>query len=687
MQKPSDTNGSLKKEATSGMTSYPQFLSFVSNPSRRMVQVALIGIILLGTWLRWHDLATLPPGLYQDEAAEALDALRILDGELPIYFETNNGREPAFMYLLAGGIALLGRSPFALRMVAAALGILTIPITYQAVQILFGKRTALLAAFILATALWPIHLSRLALRVTMLPAILGLGAWALVRAWRRDTPGTWTWAGVLLGLSLYTYLPARFVLAVPLGVAVVASLSGANWRKLARGGMWLLLGYGLVALPLVIYAIGHWEVVNGRAGQVSILTPAIQQGQLLATLSNQGLQIAKMFLVQGDANLRHNVPSRPVFDGFMGVACVVGLAVSLRHWRQKRWQWAWLWLFIFLLPTLLSDSAPHFLRAYGVWPFLAVWPAVGVAQMGQWVRRKMGDSAAAGLIILLLGGSLSSTVYSYFGTDYLTSRAAYNSFDAFATDLALAVNQFTGTGWQGGERRRPQGEVWIDPRLYHFTETVEFLIPHNPEMTHGPVHLWTPEAPPILPRGRGLRLVLFPGEEVNVLPLLPPTVYLTLQDGAWAKADTPGSPLFLLFRTLTIEPVTAPPTPIACFAGGVELVQAHISQDRIGVTAELAWRATVDAPPAYTIFFHLYQNGFLVGQQDSLPANGLLPFPWLRAGDISRDPRVVLVDPDVFGLETGQVGVGLYDAATGQRATATNCVGQALGDEVMDPSP
>src|SRR5260221_10933701 len=120
-------------------------------------RLALAAIVLLGGLLRFYALDRLPPGLYQDEAVEGFDALRVLRGEFPIYFESNYGREPAFMYFLAAGIALLGRRPLALRAVSAAAGTAAIPIAYLAVKELFNRRTALLAAFVIATTLWPVE--------------------------------------------------------------------------------------------------------------------------------------------------------------------------------------------------------------------------------------------------------------------------------------------------------------------------------------------------------------------------------------------------------------------------------------------------------------------------------------------------------------------------------------------------
>ena len=67
-------------------------------------------ILIAGAYLRLYHIGSAPPGLYYDEGAYGLDALRVLGdashGEFHLYFAANNGREGLFMYLLAVGMVL-----------------------------------------------------------------------------------------------------------------------------------------------------------------------------------------------------------------------------------------------------------------------------------------------------------------------------------------------------------------------------------------------------------------------------------------------------------------------------------------------------------------------------------------------------------------------------------------------------
>ncbi len=167
-------------------------------------------ILLLAAALRLPALGQVPPGLYHDEAYYGLDAVDVLQGHLQVYFPANNGREPLFIYLAAGMIGLLGRSPFALRLTSAFVGLLTVAATAAAGRALFSRRVGLLAAAVLSVTLWHVHLSRVGFRAVTLPLIIALTLWVGARAARTGRPRLWLAAGALYGLSFYTYTAARF---------------------------------------------------------------------------------------------------------------------------------------------------------------------------------------------------------------------------------------------------------------------------------------------------------------------------------------------------------------------------------------------------------------------------------------------------------------------------------------------
>src|SRR5690606_19105670 len=142
-----------------------------------------------------------PPGLYRDEASNGLDALGVLRGEHAVYFTANNGREPAYIYLTALAISLLGPTVVAVRLAAAVVGALGAIPVYLLGRAWFGPVAALFAAWLWAVTLWPMHLGRIGLRAGLLPPLLALVFWLGTLAYRRRQPVLWLAAGAAYGAA------------------------------------------------------------------------------------------------------------------------------------------------------------------------------------------------------------------------------------------------------------------------------------------------------------------------------------------------------------------------------------------------------------------------------------------------------------------------------------------------------
>ncbi|HEY5472360.1 MAG TPA: hypothetical protein VIK32_04120, partial [Candidatus Limnocylindrales bacterium] len=89
---------------------------------------ALVAIVVTAIVLRFFDLASLPGGLYPDEAAEGLDAQRMLHepGYHPewfVWFTNDGGREALFAYVVAVVFHFVGGTAETLRGVAAGFGV------------------------------------------------------------------------------------------------------------------------------------------------------------------------------------------------------------------------------------------------------------------------------------------------------------------------------------------------------------------------------------------------------------------------------------------------------------------------------------------------------------------------------------------------------------------------------------
>lgn len=137
----------------------------------------LIGIILIGAFLRLYRLGSNPPSLDWDEASIGYNAYSILQtgadeygNKFPIAFRSfDDYKPPVYVYLTVPSVAIFGLNEFAVRLPAALIGIAAVIVLYFLVkEILLNwddkKREyiALASAFFLAISPWHLQFSRAA---------------------------------------------------------------------------------------------------------------------------------------------------------------------------------------------------------------------------------------------------------------------------------------------------------------------------------------------------------------------------------------------------------------------------------------------------------------------------------------------------------------------------------------------
>jgi 4-amino-4-deoxy-L-arabinose transferase-like glycosyltransferase len=416
------------------MTSRPRRAAsgWVDSP---VVSTLVLGAILLGaSALRFVDLGSNPGGLYPDEAAEGLDALRVLTipGYHPAFFPDDGGREALFAYVVAAVFRVAGDSTPTLRATAAVIGVLGV----VAIWILargFGRWTGLGAAGWAAGSLWLVCISRDGMRNTLVP-MLGALALAAVLAWLdRPSRRTAVLAGAAASLAaLYTYQPLKLLpVLVVIWLLWLRRVDRPTWTMLRPGFPAFAGVFVLVGSPMLLAAISDPLNYFGRAAAVTPFNPLLQAEHSLPV---HWLRTLGMFALTGDPNPRHDVAELPLLGIPLTAVGLAGLARMWRHRRDARHSLVLWSLPVFLLPPLIAveGGSPHFLRALGLAAPLAATIGFGLAELVEraaaaWGRpgRRLVSGVAAGGLVLLGAGS---------GVAYLT-RPVADRYDAFSYDL------------------------------------------------------------------------------------------------------------------------------------------------------------------------------------------------------------------------------------------------------------
>jgi hypothetical protein len=215
-----------------------------------------LGALALFVGLATYQLAL--PGLHYDEAFEAVPAMQLLLGQPVTSFRDNGlliaGRLfPLMTQDYIGAINtyaafpffwLLGISLISLRLMAVAVGVITLCLLYRLAHDLYGLGAAALAVLLLAADPTFVFWSRQGVFVTSVTAAIGLAAALAWLRWARTGAGRYAMAGAFLfGLGLY----AKFLFVWLIAALALAGLV-LVWVE-RRAGVSGMLGVDLTGLP------------------------------------------------------------------------------------------------------------------------------------------------------------------------------------------------------------------------------------------------------------------------------------------------------------------------------------------------------------------------------------------------------------------------------------------------------
>lgn len=685
----------------------------------------VLGLTILALAVRLYRLPELPPGLHYDEAANGVDALDVLSGHFSIFFERNYGREPLFIYLQAIAVALLGATPFALRVTSAIIGALTVPAIYWMVkEALTRIRTdarwlALWTALFVTFSYWHLNFSRIGYRAILLPLLASIAfAWFWRAWWKIENGESLPWrdlilCGVFTGSCLYTYIAGRFMPILIVGVALAGALltrrSRARLKQIALAVGVIGISALVVFAPLGLYFLAHPESFLGRATDVSVFSPKYNQGNVLGTLATSVIETAKMFAIAGDPNWRHNPAGRPVFDPVLAVWLTVGLVLAVRRWRVLPYFFALAWFFIFALPAVLTASElPHSLRALGLIPvayFLIVLALVTIGNrlLKQW--KFLGEWVLL-FLVLLLHGTVS--LQDYF-TAWQSNSKLSTSFQVYFTELAREMNM-----------RGQADAVWVlplSPAFLIFMPTpanypVTFL--YHGDASYGLVvsDETAPHQLQFLTTGRNKAYLIRWKDETSQ----PEGIYfyadpkhlisfLLNKHGRLIGEETSGGTLFTTFElpessdyrvATTFVPVEIPfgdKVRLTGAAYGHTATQRNEPADALeekwvpsGHTAWVVLRWQAQAPLDFDLKTTLYltdEAGHLAGQVDDLLVGDRYPFyrVWERnevASTYHILPIFPAVPPGRYNLY-----LGVYEEKTLQRYPVLDTDGQPISAALL----
>ncbi|MBI2886687.1 MAG: glycosyltransferase family 39 protein [Chloroflexi bacterium] len=411
-----------------------------SRRSLPLQDLSLLGaILLLYGGLALYQLGL--PGLYYDEAADAVPAMLLLQGKQP---ELVRGAGLSVLgvilplmvmdyvgavhtYAVLPFFAWLGVGVIPLRLMTVTGGALTLLATYVWARGLFSTSwVAAAAALALATHPSFIFYVRQGVHVSSLLALWAMLSLLLLLAWRRS--GAWGWAvgaAFVLGLGLSTkVLFLWFILAL---AAISVAWRGALWLAELRQGhaatrpapvalasralriasafLAFLAGAGM----LILYNLQTGGTLEALAASAQVSQYGVRNSEYLRNLLTR-LDSLRALLDGGHFWFLGDAPSNPWFPlGFGLTVAALVATLLLRPQARRHLPGALLALALALLVLLQSP-----LTLSGLWPthlffllpLLCVLLALGIYLLGRYLLGARGLRAMTATLAFLVTGNL-----------------------------------------------------------------------------------------------------------------------------------------------------------------------------------------------------------------------------------------------------------------------------------------
>jgi len=170
--------------------------------------VALLGIVLIGVFLRVYDLGV--QSLWFDEAFSVWISKMSLSQIVPTVAGVDV-HPPLYYFILHYWIALFGTSEVAVRLPSVLFGVLAIPVIYVLGRRLFTEEVGLLAALILAFSTFNVQYSQEARMYSLMVLLALLSMYFFIRFLHRNTVAISVGYVLCTTLLLYTHLYGIFV--------------------------------------------------------------------------------------------------------------------------------------------------------------------------------------------------------------------------------------------------------------------------------------------------------------------------------------------------------------------------------------------------------------------------------------------------------------------------------------------
>lgn len=384
----------------------------MSRWTRLVIVLVAVAILVPAFLIRFLDLDSNPPGLWQDEASTGFDAYllwttgRDRAGKFLPIIAASFGDYPlaGYRYLTAPIVGFFGMSPLTERLVASLSGTSMVLATGFFAYLTFG-RWAAMGAMLSATLtpMW-IHFSRYGSEAILLPFCLIFGA-GLVELGRNPKYRSALYAAVLvLAFSAYTYHAVKLVLPMWMIAFLIyhRALVGELWRNERKTLIALAGIFAALVLPSVYMALTPEGQARGNVVMVWVHNDGALNIAKAILRQYLGYFEPMMLFVRGGPHLSQSMPDVGIWNLIDLPLMIVGLAVMARGGHRAAGM-IFFWFLLGPLPGALSYETGNIGRSIAWLPAPQLIAGIGFGALLEYrghvaVRALFATALAAGFI-------------------------------------------------------------------------------------------------------------------------------------------------------------------------------------------------------------------------------------------------------------------------------------------------
>jgi hypothetical protein len=337
------------------------------------IKFLIIFTIVLSFCLRFYNIGINPPSLYWDEASLGWNAYKLLETGRdeygiahPLVLKSFGDYKPALLaYLMIIPIKIFGLSAFSVRIASVLIGsLLPLAIFLLVKKITHCQKIAMIASFLTAINPWMLQMSRGAFEANLGLNLLLWGMLVILYSKHFLLKSV----GIILVLSsVYAYHANKFFAPVVIILYFLKYVIKNKNKKIPTLLLYISLSI-IVLVPLArsfLLGYGFVRFTSVSSGSVDYLANILSHFNF------------NFLFLNADMNLRHHVVGYGLFYLFESIFLFLGLFVMIVKLKE-RW-WILTLMILSIIPSAVSQDAPHAIRSILSFPFFILVISFGLS--------------------------------------------------------------------------------------------------------------------------------------------------------------------------------------------------------------------------------------------------------------------------------------------------------------------